>query len=43
MHHAKVMTNSDKKENLHSMIDQNVKSAQYENTPQNVVYNAAPI
>ena len=39
MHHAKVMTNSDKKENLQQ--DQNVKSAQYENTPQNVIYNAA--
>jgi hypothetical protein len=39
MHHGKVMTNSDKKENLQQ--DQNVKSAQYENTPQNVIYNAA--
>ena len=41
MHHAKVMTNGDKKENLQQ--DQNVKSAQYDNTPQNVIYNAAPI
>jgi len=39
MHDGKVMTNGDKKENLQQ--DQNVKSAQYENTPQNVVYNAA--
>jgi hypothetical protein len=39
MHHGKVMTNGDKKENLQQ--DQNVKSAQYENTPQNVIYNAA--
>jgi hypothetical protein len=39
MHHGKVMTNGDKKENLQQ--DQNVKSAQYENTPQNIIYNAA--
>jgi hypothetical protein len=39
MHHEKVMTNEDKKENLQQ--DQNVKSAQYDNTPQNVIYNAA--
>ena len=39
MHDGKVMTNGDKKENLQQ--DQNVKSAQYENTPQNVIYNAA--
>ena len=39
MHHGKVMTDGDKNENLQQ--DQNVKSAQYENTPQNVIYNAA--
>jgi hypothetical protein len=39
MHHGKVMTNGDKKENLQQ--DQNVKSTQYENTSQKVIYNAA--
>jgi hypothetical protein len=33
------MTNGDKKEDLQQ--DQNVKSAQYENSPQNVINNAA--